>query len=92
MSAHRDNHRHLAWNLEATASLLAARFPASLVWVVQPARMSLNTFSIFSNFVEFDRQDVPVFRAGQGSWRHLAVLLHNALKAYTKTSHGKLLV
>ena len=67
MERHRDNRRYSAWSLEATAELLARRFPDAHVWLVRPLKMTLGTFSEFANFLTHDAQGVPEFDASQAT-------------------------
>lgn len=75
--AHRDNHRHAHWNLEATATIIAEAFPQSDILVVRPSRMCLQTFSCYDNFVESSRIGVPSHTANWNAFRHLSELVRN---------------
>jgi len=85
MQAHKDNYRYVEWNLENTAHLMAKRFPESLIMVVKPKEMFLNTFSIYSNFVEFSETYVPIMKHDDGGLLHLVKLHENVLKSMSET-------
>lgn len=80
MRGHRDNRQFERWNLEATAKLLCRRFDSSHVWVVKPVEMYQGTLSLYRNFLEWADISSPVFKPGQNSWRHLRLLLANAVE------------
>ena len=82
MAEHRTNNIYSQWNLENTARILAQRFPGHLIIVVKPSNMLLNTFSIYSNFVEFDEDGIPTLFTDVGAVIHLSKLYSNALKHY----------
>ncbi|XP_046369630.2 mitochondrial protein C2orf69 homolog [Haliotis rufescens] len=74
MSNHRDNKRYLQWNLENTAQILLKRFQDSAVFVVKPSSMHLNTFSVYSNFVETNDFGSPTHSRFPRAWIHLKPL------------------
>jgi len=80
MKTHRDNHRYVKWDLEATASILAYSFPKSEILVVKPSRMYLRTFSCYDNFVESNQTGVPLHTPNWGANKHLVELIRNANK------------
>ena len=81
MEASRDNHRYIQWNLEATAQLMAARFPDSHVWLIHPKEMHFKTFSVYSNFLEFtDFTANPIYSKDHNCWMHLKAILSSACK------------
>ena len=84
MESHRDNHRYAAWNLESTAELVQKKYPKSLVSVIKPSEMHLRTFSVYSNFVEFDALGVHYLGPEKGSWSHLKALHRNILAEVEK--------
>ncbi|XP_063422299.1 mitochondrial protein C2orf69 homolog [Mytilus trossulus] len=84
MSQHRTNNLYLHWNLESTARILAKRFEDSLIIVIKPKEMLLNTFSIYSNFVEFDQDGIPMLftYTNSNGLTHLSKLYSKALELY----------
>ncbi|RUS80822.1 hypothetical protein EGW08_011403, partial [Elysia chlorotica] len=72
------NARHVQWNIENTAALLHQKFPSSLVFVIKPTRMHLNTFSVYSNFVESNDFGCPIHDSGYGALRHLTLIYKSA--------------
>lgn len=84
MESHRDNHRFKDWNLEATSQILSEHFPNSHIWVIKPKEMHLKTFSVFSNFLQFEGMNNPIFSDDFGSWKHLKHLLLNATEEVNK--------
>ena len=87
MMSHHDNKRYVDWNLEKTAILLSHRFPLYRVWVMKPYRMELETFSVYSNFVESDDGGCPNHYPGQNSWSELRTLLNTAEKRRIEIRH-----
>lgn len=87
MDQHQTNKLYSQWNLEATSRILAKRFPESLVIVVKPKEMLLNTFSIYSNFVEFDQDGLPApfIESSCGALDHLSKLYAKAWEEYSKS-------
>ncbi|XP_064613889.1 mitochondrial protein C2orf69 homolog [Liolophura sinensis] len=86
MLSHRDNHRHVRWCLEETATLLHRRFPEGNIWVVKPSAMYLKTLSVFCNFVETDGIGTPTFSENHGAMQHLIALLSNGMQLIKKLS------
>ncbi|CAG2190637.1 unnamed protein product [Mytilus edulis] len=84
MSQHRTNNLYLHWNLESTARILAKRFEDSLIIVIKPKEMLFNTFSIYSNFVEFDQDGIPMLftYTNSNGLTHLSKLYSKALELY----------
>lgn len=82
MSAHQTNNLYIQWNLENTAKVLAHRFPDSLIMVVKPKEMMLNTFSIYSNFADFDENGIPTLFTNKRALTHIMKLYTNARDAY----------
>lgn len=84
MSQHRTNNIYIHWNLESTARILAKRFVDSLIIVIKPKEMLLNTFSIYSNFVEFDQDGIPMLFTNTNSngLTHVSKLYSKALEIY----------
>ncbi|KAL3831877.1 hypothetical protein ACJMK2_023574 [Sinanodonta woodiana] len=80
MKAHRDNVHYLEWNLESTAELLQKNFDDTVIFVMKPSKMFLQTFSIYSNFVESNQEGTPTFSSEFGGFRHLIKLYSNACK------------
>ncbi|XP_033761270.1 UPF0565 protein C2orf69 homolog [Pecten maximus] len=73
------NTEYIQWNLESTAELLSQRFPEGMIMVVKPKTMYLNTFSVFSNFVDFSESgSVPTHREEWGGLSNL-VKLHASI-------------
>ncbi|XP_067650059.1 mitochondrial protein C2orf69 homolog [Haliotis asinina] len=79
MSSHRDNKRYLQWNLESTAQILLKRFQDSAVFVIKPSSMHLNTFSVYSNFVETNAFGSPSHSHSPQAWIHLKPLYCNVV-------------
>ncbi|KAK3108452.1 hypothetical protein FSP39_008211 [Pinctada imbricata] len=75
-----DLKQYSPWNLEATAKILARRFPDSVVMVIKPAAMFLNMFSIFSNFLPFSNDGIPEIGGETESVGHLVRLYRNCLE------------
>ena len=85
MLSHRDNHRHAQWSLERTAGLLRGAFPSSIVAVVRPARMRLDTFSCYENFVPSDSfTGAPDHCDNHEAVKHLRMLLASVVPAGTE--------
>lgn len=84
MLAHRDNRRHVKWNLEATSTILAHSFPESDIFVIRPSRMYLHTFSCYDNFVESNLTGVPTHSPSHNAHQHLMELLQNAARMVEK--------
>lgn len=80
MMNHRDNGRYVQWNSIATAELLAKRFPTAMVMVFKPQSMHLNTFSVYSQFVESNDFGCPKHSRDFGAWRTLSVIYHEVIK------------
>ncbi|KAK3589567.1 hypothetical protein CHS0354_043022 [Potamilus streckersoni] len=80
MKAHRDNVQYLEWNLESTAELLQNKFNDAVIFVVKPSKMFLQTFSIYSNFVESNQEGTPTFSSEFGGFTHLIKLYSNACR------------
>ena len=72
------NARHVKWNIEYTASLMHRKFPQSLVFVIKANRMHLNTFSVYSNFVESNDFGCPIHDSAYGALKHLRLLYKSA--------------
>ncbi|XP_060086103.1 mitochondrial protein C2orf69 homolog [Ylistrum balloti] len=81
------NSEYIEWNVEATAELLFRRFPEGMIMVVKPKTMYLNTFSIFSNFVDFSETSVPTHREDYGGLVHLVKLYSNILNRLQSGDH-----
>ncbi|WAQ94184.1 CB069-like protein [Mya arenaria] len=74
------NPQYSTWDVESSAQIIHARFPDSAVFVVKPAQMLLNTFSIYKNFLNFDEDGRPEFNVDFGALIHLAKLYTNVVK------------
>ncbi|XP_069111317.1 mitochondrial protein C2orf69 homolog [Argopecten irradians] len=74
------NAEYIQWNLETTAQLLSERFPDGMVMVVKPKNMYLNTFSMYTNFVDFTADGIPTHREDWGGLSHLVNLYASVLK------------
>ena len=72
--------QYLHWNTERTASLLHHKFPKSLVFAIKAKQMELNTFAVYSNFVECNELGGPIHCSAYGAVRHLTSLYKSACK------------
>ncbi|CAH1119351.1 unnamed protein product [Phaedon cochleariae] len=75
MASHRDNKRHVKWNLENTAQLMGTKFVDCHIVVVRPVRMDYKTFSCYENFVPCAKCGVPDHTPMHNSLTHLEKLL-----------------
>lgn len=66
------------WNLESTAKIILSKFPDAAVFVIKPAKMLLNTFSVYKNFLFFDEDGIPEFTKDFGALSHLHSLYKEA--------------
>lgn len=74
-----NNPAYAEWDLDSTARLLQSKFKDSAVFVIKPAEMLLNTFSIYKNFLNFDEDGRPEFSKDFGAIIHLVKLYQNAM-------------
>lgn len=90
MEKHQTNKLYIQWNLEETSRILSKRFPQSLVIVIKPKEMLLNTFSIYSNFVEFDQDGLPApfIESTCHGLDHLSMLYAQAWDQYDKVGQN----
>ncbi|XP_041365821.1 UPF0565 protein C2orf69 homolog isoform X2 [Gigantopelta aegis] len=79
MQCHPVNKRYSQWNLEETCRILQKRFRQSAIFVIKATKMHLNTFSVYSNFVESNDFGCPTHQPGFGSWRQLKTMYDNIL-------------
>ena len=86
MERHPVNKRYGKWNLEETGRILLKRFPGSAIFVIKATKMHLNTFSVYSNFVESNNFGCPTHESGYGSWRQLNTLYNNILQTTASDS------
>lgn len=86
MLKHRDNKRHVEWDLECTCSLLHNRFPGDVILIIKPSKMGLLTFSCFQNFVEVNNFGAPTYSKSMDSLQHLRALLIN-IEEVLKSQH-----
>lgn len=73
-----NNAKYIQWNLENTAYVIYNKFPQSLVFVVKPKTMSLNTFSMYSNFMIINESGGPIHDCSSGAAKHLSLLYKSA--------------
>ena len=66
------------WNIETTAKIILSKFTDSAVFVIKPAKMLLNTFSLYKNFLSFDEEGIPEFTKDFGALSHLHSLYNEA--------------
>lgn len=89
MERHYINKNYAEWNLETTAELLHSKFQHSTIFVVKPAEMLINTFSIYRNFLRFDQDGRPEFTHDYGGLVHLAKLYRSAVgRLYKSEENG----
>ncbi|OWF55481.1 UPF0565 protein C2orf69 homolog [Mizuhopecten yessoensis] len=82
------NSEYIQWNVETTAELLSQRFPEGMIMVVKPKTMYLNTFSVYSNFVDFsESESSPTHRDDWGGLSHLIKLYANILNRLQPGDH-----
>ena len=81
MNAHQDHKNYREWSLESTMRKLAVRFPASMIWIILPSYMHLNTFSCYRNFVASTDMGIPTFSEAGKAWEHLSLLLSNVVES-----------
>ncbi|KHJ49265.1 hypothetical protein D918_00388 [Trichuris suis] len=79
MESHLENRKFLPWNLEDVGLTLLGQFPTSLLFVVKASQVTGGTFACYRNFVTSNRLGIPQFTDYYGSWKHLEVLIANAI-------------
>ncbi|OQR88020.1 hypothetical protein ACHHYP_07720 [Achlya hypogyna] len=68
-----------AYSYEATAAVLAAKYPTATIWIVQPHRIEANGVSSFDNFVPRRDPLDPMTYSPQGhAIEHLRLLMEHA--------------
>ncbi|KAH0950455.1 hypothetical protein HN011_005610 [Eciton burchellii] len=78
---------YIRWSLENTATILSEQFPRHHLFLIRPARMTINSsgvFSCFDNFVPSDNYGTPIFCPMHKALIHLKTLLLCCLKRVKK--------
>lgn len=86
---HRDNKRHVQWNLEHMAVLMGSHFPRAHCIVIRPLRLQYLTFSCYDNFVTSNDMGAPTHEFKVTALEHLIGLLNHLadrIDAKTKAS------